>query len=288
MDYVIITPVRNEQDRFSKTVKSVVSQTVSPKCWVIVDDGSTDDTAAVADFASQTYPWIRVVHRPDRGARKQGGGVIEAFYDGFNLVERLAWDFICKLDGDLTFAPDYFERCLARFTADDRLGIGGGRIDCLVGGVPVEDSPNDPAFHVRGAVKIYRRELWLASGGIFRTTGWDTLDEVKANMLGWRTYTFKDLRVLQLKATGSADGIWSNWMKNGRANYITGYHPAFMMAKCLKRCLQPPYFLTSLGLAWGYVRSLFLRDARVNDPALIRYVRQQQIQKLTMRPSLWD
>ena len=38
---------------------------------------------------------------------------------------------------------------------------------------------------MRGATKIYKRDCWEAIGGLWVAPGWDTIDEVKANMLGW-------------------------------------------------------------------------------------------------------
>lgn len=297
--YIVITPVRNEADRFSQTISSVVAQTVRPTAWIIVNDGSTDSTGQFADQAAAKYDWIRVVHRTDRGARKPGGGVIEAFYDGlaaFNsqlptpsseLPLPSPWRFLAKLDGDLSFAPDYFERCLARFNTDPQLGIGGGKVYDVVNGVAIVDSPGDPAFHVRGATKIYRRATWEAIGGLLRAPGWDTLDELKANMLGWRTYSFRELPVVQLKPTGSADGTWQNWFKNGRANYITGYHPVFMLSKCLSRLLRSPVGIASAGLFCGFITGYLNRVPQVPDPELVRYLRRQQLNRLMLRDSLW-
>ena len=42
--YIIITPVRDEEKFIRSTLESVVSQTVKPVEWVIVDDGSKDGT----------------------------------------------------------------------------------------------------------------------------------------------------------------------------------------------------------------------------------------------------
>jgi glycosyltransferase involved in cell wall biosynthesis len=323
--YVIITPVRNEGSHFHQTIESVLSQTLRPLAWVIVDDGSTDITTQLMDTAAARHPWICAVHRTDRGFRNQGGGVIEAFYDGYAQLSALnrlatpglqqsttpslqdpitpgphnssapvlhhsipAWDFIVKLDGDLSFSADYFEQCFRRFAADPQLGIGGGRVYCRVNGATVEDSPGDPSFHVRGATKIYRRSAWEAIGGLVRAPGWDTLDEVKANMLGWKTCSFHDLRLIQLKPTGSADGSWKNWVKNGRANYITGYHPLFMLLKCFKRTFQKPYGLAGLGLLVGFSAGYLDRLPHVPDPDLIRYLRRQQMNRLLGKPSLWS
>ena len=138
----------------------MVRQTIPPQKWVIVDDGSTDDTFEISRKASSEHSWITVIRRPDRGFRKSGGGVVEAFYDGYAAVSEEPWEFIVKLDGDLTFEPGYFEACFAQFANDARLGIGGGTILVRDNGRLRVDSPDDPPFHVRGATKIYRRACW--------------------------------------------------------------------------------------------------------------------------------
>ncbi len=285
--YVIVTPARNEGENLRKTIDSVVSQSLRPNAWVLVNDGSSDNTAEIADAAAKQHTWIKTVHRSDRGCRKPGGGVIEAFYDGYKLVELEPWDFLAKLDADLSFGPDYFEQCLARFDAEPKLGVGGGSIYIALDGTEVDDAPNDPPFHVRGATKIYRRACWQAISGLLKAPGWDTLDELKANMLGWKTYSFKDLRVRQLKPTGSADGTWPNWFKNGRANYISGYHPLFMLTKCMRRLFTKPFGIAGVGLLCGFVSGYLKRVPQVADDQLIRYVRQQQMQRLLLRESLW-
>jgi glycosyltransferase involved in cell wall biosynthesis len=285
---VIITPVRNEGQYLPKTIDSVVSQTLQPRKWIIVNDGSTDNTKQIIDEAAKQYPWIQGVHRPDRGYRKQGGGVIEAFYDGYKLTDHEPWDFLVKLDGDLSFDRNYFEACLGQFAANSKLGIGGGTVCCLKDGALVAESRNDPRFHVRGATKIYRRQCWEQLGGLLKAPGWDTVDELKANMLGWDTRTFAEILLLQHKDTGSADGAWRNWVKNGLANYISAYHPLFMLAKCMKRVFARPYFLNAAGLAFGFVGGYFRRVPKIEDSSLIRYIRTQQIRKLTLRPSIWD
>ena len=303
MNYVVITPVRNEADHLVKTIESMAGQTMPPALWVIVNDGSSDHTKDVAEAGAAKHPWIRTVHRPDRGFRKSGGGVIEAFYDGYAVLssasplpsdgkgikgEGPAWDFLVKLDGDLSFDRGYFESCLEQFAENPQLGIGGGTVCRRDAGVLVAESRNDPRFHVRGATKIYRRRCWEQIGGLLKAPGWDTVDELKANMLGWETQTFAEILLLQHKDTGSADGAWRNWVKNGLANYVSAYHPLFMMAKCLKRIFARPYLLSAAGLAYGFVGGYFHRVPRIEDSALTRYIRAQQIRKLTLRSSIWD
>lgn len=285
--YIVITPARDEEHNIRHTIASMVAQSWRPEMWVIVDDGSTDGTAKVIAAAADEHPWIRVVHRSNRGFRKQGGGVVQAFYEGYGLVSDRNWDFLVKFDADLSFQPDYFERALGKFGEDPKLGIGGGLICHLSGHALAAESPGDPAFHVRGATKIYRAACWHGIGGLLAAPGWDTIDELKANMLGWTTRSFRDIPLHHHRYTGSADGVWKNQVKFGLANYIAGYHPLFMAAKCLKRTCQRPVLLGAVGLWWGFCRGYFGPVRPVEDPGLIRYVRQQQLNKLLLRPSLW-
>lgn len=286
--YVIITPARNEAGHLPATIRSVAGQTVTPHAWVIVDDGSTDETPLIIEAACAQFPWIKRVRRSDRGGRKPGTGVIEAFYDGYALVGQARWDFLVKLDADLAFEPSYFEQCFDCFKADPRLGIAGGTICNDVNGALLVESEKDPAFHVRGATKIYRRACWDQIGGLIKAPGWDTLDELKANMLGWTTRSLPQIKLTHFRPAGNADGAWKNWVKNGRANYITGYHPFFMLCKCLKRTLQKPYGVAAAGLLFGFVAGYLKREPQVNDPALIKYVRLQQINRLLGKQSLWS
>jgi len=283
--YVIITPARNEEDNIEETIRSVMAQTAIPSEWIIVDDGSTDKTSEILDRCAAQCDWIHVFHLSDRGYREPGGGVIRAFNHGLSRLSTNDWDFVVKLDGDLDLPPDYFQKCFGEFEKDPTLAIGGGTICHDKDGVLL---PNfDQRMHVRGATKIYRRTFWNQLGGLYPVAGWDTIDELKANMLGWTTRSFPDIRILHRRRTGSADGAWRNWFKNGRANYITGYHPLFMMLKCVKRIPQEPVLLAGVALWCGFISGYIKGVSRVNEPDLIRYVRKQQVSRLLFQDSIW-
>jgi glycosyltransferase involved in cell wall biosynthesis len=283
--YVIITPARDEEAFIERTIQSVAGQTIRPFSWVIVNDGSSDRTAEIIDRYAAKYPWIIARHRANRGFRQAGGGVVATFNDGYAQLPTSEWDFIVKLDADLSFGADYFERCFEEFAKDAKLGIGGGGIYHEENGSLVLE--RNPRFHVRGATKIYKKECWEALGGLVQAPGWDTIDELKANMLGWSTRTFPHLRLSHYRYTGSADGAWKDCIKNGRANYVTGYHPLFMLLKCAARIRKKPYLTGSAGLMWGFVSGYLRRLPRVQDRLLIRYTRAQQMRKIMMLESIW-
>ncbi len=284
--YVIITPARDEEDNLASTIESVAAQTIRPAEWIIVNDGSKDRTGQIIDEYAARYPWIRACHRANRGFRKSGGGVVDAFNDGYALLTIRDFDFIVKLDADLSFEPDYFEKCFDNFEDEPSLGVGGGVICYIENGQ--KSFEQNPAFHVRGATKIYKRACWNAIGGFWPAPGWDTMDEVKASMLGWTTRSFPDLHLLHHRYTGAADGVWGNLVKNGRANYICGYHPLFMLSKCAYRLVQRPYVIGSAALLYGFLTGYLRRIPQVNEPKTIRYLRQQQIARLLGRKTIWE
>lgn len=283
--YVVVTPVRNEEEFLPATIESMIRQTILPTQWMIVDDGSSDNTGKIIDDYAGCYSWIRPVHRKDRGFRKSGGGVVEAFNDGYRALACDDWEFIAKFDGDLTFEPDYFEKCFAEFERNPRLGVGGGVICHVVDGAELVEQA--PAFHVRGATKIYRKVCWSAIGGLWPAPGWDTMDEVKANRLGWSSRSFPNLHLIHHRTTGSADGLWPTLVKYGRANYICGYHPLFMISKCIARLVERPYFIGSIGLTYGFISGYLTNLSQVDDRESIAYLRRQQLGRLFGGETIW-
>ena len=283
--YVIITPARDEEQYIEQTILSVVNQSVVPIQWIIVNDGSSDRTGEIIDRYAASHPWITPLHRSDRGHRQAGGGVVQAFNEGYAQIKSSDWSFVVKLDADLSFDHNYFERCFVEFKRRPQLGIvGGGIYHWDNGSLKLEPGP---AFHVRGATKIYKRECWDMLGGLVAAPGWDTIDEVKANMLGWSTRTFTNLKLSHHRFTGAAEGVWKDSVKSGLANYVTGYHPLFMLSKCVRRLISKHHLVGSAGLGWGFIKG-YLRDVpQVQDRALIAYTRSQQLRRLFFLESVW-
>jgi hypothetical protein len=113
------------------------------------------------------------------------------------------------------------------------------------------------------------------------------VDEVKANMLGWSTRSFLHLQVSHFRFTGAAEGAWKDCVKNGRANYVAGYHPLFMFFKCMRRLGKKPYLVGAAGLGWGYLSAFWKRAPRIGDRDLIHYTRTQQMRRLLLLDSIW-
>jgi len=162
--YVIISPVRDEEKYLPRTIESMINQTVRATEYILVDDGSTDRTAEIIQEAAREHPWIRYVKRPDRGVRKVGPGVIEAFYDGHSQIQTDDYDYIGKMDGDLSFGPRYFETIFAKFDQDPYLGGASGKLFLDLGdGQLTEERHADEM--VVGGMQFYRRKCFQDAGG---------------------------------------------------------------------------------------------------------------------------
>ncbi len=279
--YVVISPVRDEGAYLQETIDSVVAQTVPPSLWIIVNDGSTDQTAEIADRAARVHDWIQVCHRADRGARRVGGGVVEAFYDGLAQADLDEYEYVCKLDGDLTFGPTYFERLLGAFEADARLGTASGKSWIRVGGKLVPERTGD-AFS-QGQSKLYRVACFRQIGGFVPEVMWDGIDCHRCRMLGWKARSFQgeSLRFVHLRTMGSSfKSVFHGRLRWGRGQYFMGTHWLYALAIAAYRTVERPYVLGGLCILAGYLSGVVRRARRYEDPDFRRHLHRWQLARL--------
>lgn len=278
--YVIITPVKNEEEHLEKTIRSVTGQAVKPLLWVIVDDGSTDSTPSILDRYSSHYPWIKV-KRLENEPRARGGRVVKLFYEGLEEIRDCNYEFIVKLDGDVSFSRDFFEKIFLEFSRDPDLGISSGISHVLVGDDLVEERSSKN--HTLGATKVYRKKCFDAIGGLVEAMGWDGIDEIKARMNGWEARPVEGLTVLHHRPEGAAHGIFSSGVQRGRGSYFMGYHPLFLIIRAIKRMSGPPLFLDGFGMLVGFFGALFRKEKQIDDMEFIDFLRKNQLRKLLFK-----
>ena len=124
LDYVLITPARNEAALIENTLQSMIAQTILPKRWVIVSDGSTDGTDEIVRKYQPGREWLELVRLPELKERNFAAKV-DAFNAGYDRVKPLSFDVIGNLDADITFGEDYIEYLLAKFETTPKLGVAG-------------------------------------------------------------------------------------------------------------------------------------------------------------------
>ena len=280
--YIVISPMKNEEEHVTKTLQSMVEQTILPIEWVIVDDGSTDGSPTIVGDYSRRYPWIRLVHS-GAARRRRGGHVVDLFYRGLEHIQTSDFDFVVKLDCDLTLASSFFGVILQTFAENPRLGITSGISYIMQDGQLVEEK--SAPSHTLGATKIYRRFCFEAIGGLVRSMGWDGIDEIKARMLGWEARPVRELGVLHHRPEGRGQGILASGLERGRGSYFMGYHPMFLLARVCRQMLRPGYFLDGLGMLTGYLSASIRHGERIRDTEFVQFLRKNQLRKLLMLKS---
>jgi glycosyltransferase involved in cell wall biosynthesis len=263
-----------------ETLDTVASQTVLPAVWVVVDDGSKDDTPRILEEYSRKLPWLKVVRRTDRGRRAVGPGVIEAFYAGLETIRLEDYDYVCKLDMDLDLPPRYFERLMERMEQNPRLGTSSGKpwfIHPSTGQKLPEVCGDEMSV---GMTKFYRVACFREIGGFVRQVMWDGIDCHRARMLGWiaESVDEDELRFLHLRPMGSSEGkgIWSGRVRAGFGQYFMGTSPLYYLAVAAYRLPKHPIVYGSLGMLWGYVSSKLKHAPRYEDAEFRKFVRRYQ------------
>jgi len=281
---LIISPVRDEAEYLQGTIDSIIKQSVAPVEWVVVDDGSTDETPELIKNAAQKYSWIHLIQKPDRGERAVGPGVIEAFYYGFDRKETDEYDYICKMDGDIEFPETYFESLLEYFEKDRYLGAASGKpFGESKNGVLVEERHSDEM--VAGMINFYRRECFEDIGGFIRQVHWDGITFHKARMAGWRTRSIRSpkLNFIHKRQMGSSHkGIYTGRLRWGKGQYFMGTSPLYIFAIATYRMIEKPYIIGGLYIAVGYFAAFLKRMKRFNDKDFRKSLRAWQLERIKL------
>lgn len=284
---LLISPVRDEAVHIEAVARAVAAQTRPPDCWIVVDDGSTDETALILERLRPLLPFMRVMstrqHERLTGTadRLDVASEATAFNLGCNSVDWRAFTHIGKLDGDVELPVDYFERILERFADDPRLGIACGDL--------VEEHGAQlrririPSHHVHGALKLYTRPCFEAIGGMQERLGWDTIDETYARMLGFSTRSYQDIVARHHRHWGSAGGTLRGRARHGHCAYVAGFPLYWVTLRSVKLATMRPVVLSGLAFGFGYARAWAARRSRVEDPQFRRYVRRELAGRL-LRP----
>jgi glycosyltransferase involved in cell wall biosynthesis len=288
--YCLITPCRDEARYARRSIESVLRQSVPPVLWIIVDDGSKDATPRIlAEYAARV-PFIRVLTRADRGDRRLGGGVIDAFYTGYDTIDPADFTYVCKLDLDLDLPPRYFEILIERMEADPRIGTCSGKPYFPAPGndgpvpFPVSDTSGFISEKIGdensvGMTKFFRTSCFRQIGGFTRELMWDGIDGHRCRQLGWIAVSWDepDLRFIHLRPMGTSHkNWWTGRQRHGFGQYFMGTSPSYILASAAYRMTRPPRIIGGLAMLYGYFKSMARRNPRYGDPEFRRFLRRYQ------------
>lgn len=283
MKYALITSARNEQAFIAKTLESVTTQTQLPERWVIVDDGSTDDTAElVAPYAAK-FPWILLVRNPRREGRNfasKANNVNAALAQ----MQNLDFDIIGNLDADTSFGPDYMEFLMRKFAADPKLGVAGTPFTQDGGYDSTRDSFEGENY-VAGPIQLFRGECWTDIGGYIANPagGVDWIAVMTARMKGWGVRSFADKRYHHHRNMGTAGrNEVAALFSYGQKDYYLGNSPLWQLFRVAYRVAKRPYIAGGLALFLGFYWAALTGTRRAVSPELMRFHRADQMKKLSI------
>ena len=278
MKYLIITPVRDEENTIEITIKSVLNQSILPAKWLIIDDNSTDNTPKIIEKYSLNYSFIKSLSIDDQRKRIPGKGPMSIFNYGIKTIELNQYDFIVKLDADMEFKNKYFETIFLEFTKDSKLGIASGLI--------IEKNtlkPSKKHYHeiTQGPTKVYKQKCFIEIMPNEEFKGWDFLDNIKAMKNGYKTKIINNLRAIHLKPMDQSVGYQ-------KENYLKGYYDAhlkfsilFVFVKFLKKMLlEKPLFLNGYYYFYGYCKNLFIDKEFYKDKKIISFIKVHHYRRL--------
>jgi glycosyltransferase involved in cell wall biosynthesis len=279
LKYVLITPARNEEAFIEKTIQSVIAQTILPKKWIIVSDGSTDRTDNIVGHYTEKYPWIELVRMPEHRDR-QFAAKVHCFNAGYSRLQELDYEIIGNLDADISFEEDYFEFLLEKFAMMPGLGVAG---------TPFVENDHHYDYritnieHVSGACQLFKKECFEDIGGYvpIKAGGIDWIAVTTARMKGWetRTFTTKTCRHHRKIGTGNSGGLMARF-RHGQKDYFLGGHPLWQIFRVFYQMKSRPYVIGGMLLLSGYVWAAVSRVQRPISEELMRFHRGEQMKRL--------
>ena len=276
LSYVLITAAKNEAQFIEKTINSVVNQTVLPLRWVIINDGSTDNTGKIIEQYARKYEWIEPIVLPGSRERHFGRKAV-AFNQGYERIKNLDFDLIGNLDADISFDKDYFAFLISRFVANPKLGVAG---------TPFREGSRQYDYrfsrkeHVSGACQLFRRECFEEIGGYIprKEGGVDLAAVLTARMRGWVTETFTEKYCVHNRPMGKAGPNFIKYtFRSGYGDYQFGVHPLWQFMRSIYQMSGRPVFISGALLLSGYVWALLTGAPWAVPEEVVEFRRKEQL-----------
>ncbi|WP_342304732.1 glycosyltransferase family 2 protein [Methanolobus sp. ZRKC5] len=273
--YILNTACKNEADNLIQLIDSVLSQTITPLMWVIVDDGSTDDSRIIIQKASADHEWIHYVFLDDAYKRDLGQHLAQVVQDGIDYAisdcesKNVTYHFIGNLDADLTLPKTFFENLLYEFEKDSSLGIASGGLQLKRGDsfVYIDHLPNDEPS---GGHMLIRKSCFEDCNGIPISKSFDSVLKAKARIKGWSTKRFEDNIATEKRDVFNAEGYWNGYVKYGESSYYLNFHPIHVFSKSVICTFIYPYYI-GFAFLLGYLKSFILFKEKIKDEEIKKY-----------------
>lgn len=272
-NYIVVTACKNEAENLPKLIDSIITQTIKPVLWVIVDDGSEDDTPKITDDATRKYGWVHVL-RLEEGRRDLGihyAAIIKMGFDyasSYCRKKNLEYSYVGNLDGDLTLECTFYEKLINEFERDPELGIASGGTKHIMGDriKYAKVSVNEPS----GGHMLIRRKCFEDCGGVPLSYSIDSVLKAKSRIRGWKTRRFEENMATEIRDVGSAEGYWKGFVHTGEASYYLNLNPLHVAVKIIQYTFGKSYY-GGVAFLVGYFGNFISRRKQIEDEEIRRY-----------------
>ncbi|KKH48773.1 glycosyltransferase family 2 protein [Methanosarcina sp. 1.H.A.2.2] len=271
--YVLITPVKDEEKNLHEVIESVISQTVKPVLWLIIDDGSTDNSPKIIHSFVSKHAWIKTIRLPPH-PRDIIFHVSYVYKSGFDFIvkycgrHKIQYSFIASMDADTVLEKEYFEKILHKFESSNKLGIAsGGLYHEIDGKLKLSgQAENFPS----GTGRVWSKECFFDTDGFSLEPSADSISNIKAIMRGWQIQRFNEIQMVEKRLTGSAEGLWKGYKYNGYMAYYLNKNPILILLNVFNYTLKKPHY-TGIAFLLGYIRPFIKREERIKDREIREY-----------------
>lgn len=281
-EYILISACKNEAEYIDGLIEAVAQQTCSPKFFLIVDDGSTDNTYERANSQTINCPFLKTC-RMNRSVYRSFASQVYAANYGYEILRNYEFEYVGFIDADIRIGKDYYQSLIDKLKLNKKLGLAGGTVIDQYPDRNEKRGKGSEDYHVAGGVQFFRRICFENIGGYvpIESGGQDTIAETMAMMAGWKVQTFTDIKATHLRPEGfKKEGVFKNGFRWGKKFYLIGYHPLYYFGQNIKRIVRSPIFIGSLSQFFGYIVAVLNTEKRPVSKEFVRFLQKYQLKRI--------
>ncbi len=274
--YLLVTPVRNEEDNIPDLIESVRNQSITPLLWVFADDNSTDATAHLIKQAMKQRDYIHYIKSGEvlqYGHSSYAKTVRAGFSFAVNyaIKKGIAYDYLGLLDADAVPEKTYFEKLIHALQASEKLGIVSGQLYLVRKG---KHKPENLGNWPRGPARLHKRQCFEEIGGWPESTNPDTVSNIKAELRGWQIGRVMSAKCIHKRKVSSKGGVWYRYSDVGKGAYYLNYHPVYALLNGLYIMMTNVRFYCGIAYLLAYFKALLRKDVQYHDAEITKYFSQ--------------
>lgn len=235
---VVVMPVHNEEHYIIHALRSLRQQIHKPTRIVVVNDGSTDNTAQISGHYADVITLPR--------SKGYGPGIARNLNTGKNYLDNSQgfYDFLMVMDADFVLDKKYIVECLNSF--DNNTMVVGG----LTHGRRITS--------IRGAHRIYPK--WFLDENPFPSIrGWDGYHIYQALKKGYTTKVVNTAIAYEQRQQGRSS-LWRELTK-GVDSYKNGYTIVHIIVRIFRSLIEKRVDSAML-IPFGYVYACLRKEQK--------------------------